>query len=154
MSPAAPSATGELLDVELAARLDAVLTRLVRWSRQQLDAPMAPGMLSALATVVDQGSVRLGDLAVHEHVAPATLSRIVAGLEAQGHLVRDVDPADRRSSFVRASDQGRALVHDLRARRGELLLKRLQPVLSPADQAALRSLVDALEGATGPAPQD
>lgn len=136
------------LDVELAERLDAVLTRMVRWSRHGVASPMAPGMLSALASVVDHGPVRLGDLAAREGVAPATLSRLVAVLEQDGHLERTTDPADRRSAFVEATPGGRAVVLDLRERRGALLRERIGPALDgdPAVRA-LRSLVGALEAA-------
>lgn len=145
--PVGPQRAG--LDVALAARLDQVLTRLVRWSRREVAAPMGPGMLSALASVVDAGSIRLGDLAAREGVAPATLSRIVAALERDGYLVRAVDPADRRSSFVRPTPSGTALVLDLRARRGAVLLQRLQPALRPTQVASLLGLVESLEGAFG-----
>lgn len=147
--PGAPAAG---LDLALAARLDAVLTRMVRWSRHGVAAPMAPGMLSALASVVDHGPIRLGDLAAREGVAPATLSRLVAALEQDGHIERAVDPADRRSAFVEATPGGRAIVLDLRARRGALLRERIGPALDgdPALQA-LHSLVDALEGTFGDA---
>ncbi len=142
------------LDVELAARLDAVLTRIVRWSRHGVAAPMAPGMLSALASVVDHGPIRLGDLAAREGVAPATLSRLVSALEQHGHIERAVDPADRRSAFVEATPGGRTLVLDLRARRGALLRERIGPALDgdPA-VSALRSLVAALEGAFAEPPR-
>ncbi len=140
-----PAPTGQ--DLELATRLDQALTRMVRWSRREVAEPLGPGVLSALACVVDRGPIRLGDLAAHERVAPPTLSRMVAGLEQDGHLTRDVDPADRRSSFVRATDAGRDLVVGLRARRGAMLAERLEPVLDVDRRAALASLVDALERA-------
>lgn len=134
------------LDIELAVRLDQVLTKLVRWSRREVAAPMGPGMLAALASVVDAGSIRLGELAAKEHVTPATLSRIVGALEREGYLLREVDRADRRSVFVCPTAAGKALVLDLRARRGAVLLQRLRPTLKRTEVAALRGLVERLEG--------
>ena len=131
------------LDVESAARLDQALTRLVRWSRRQVAGPFGPGMLSALASVVDDGPIRLGELAGREGTSPATLSRVVAALEADGLIARSPDPSDRRSAFVRATAEGVATVTDLRRRRGQLLLARLA-ALPVEQQDALRGLADAL----------
>lgn len=132
------------LDVEAAGRLDQALARLVRWSRRQVGGPLGPGMLSALASLVDGGPVRLGELAAREGSTAATLSRVVAGLEAEGLLLRETDPADRRSSFVRASPRGEAVVRELRERRGAMLLARLAG-LPVEQQDALRGLAAALE---------
>ncbi len=147
MSKPVVAQPGSALDVELAVRLDQILTKLVRWSRREVAAPMGPGMLSALASVVDAGSIRLGDLAAREQVSAATLSRLAAALEREGYLLREVDRADRRSAFVRPTPAGVALVRDLRARRGAVLLQRLQPALGAGEVASLRALVERLEGA-------
>jgi DNA-binding MarR family transcriptional regulator len=139
----APPATNAA-KVEDADRLYRALARLIRWSRRASVSPVGPGTLAALGTICDCGPVRLGDLAQREGVTPATLSRIVAGLEDDGHIKRSVDPDDRRSTFVTATSTGRRLVEDVRALRAAALLERLDR-LDEDQRATLLDALDALE---------
>ena len=128
---------------ELGVSLDLALGRLLRWNRRKAPTAFAPGVLSALGTVVDAGRLRLGDLASREGVAPASLSRTVAVLAEKALLIRSVDPADRRSIFVEATPAGRSLILDQRRERGERLAARLAP-LTQAQVDAMREIVRAI----------
>ena len=139
----APTATNAAR-VEDADRLYRALARLIRWTRRTSVSPVGPGTLAALGTICDCGPVRLGDLAQREGVTPATLSRIVAGLEDDGFIKRSVDPDDRRSTFVSATASGRRLVEDVRELRAAALLDRLQR-LDDDQRAALMGALGALE---------
>jgi DNA-binding MarR family transcriptional regulator len=130
--------------VEDADRLYRALARLIRWSRRSSVSPVGPGTLSALGTICDCGPVRLGDLAQREGVTPATLSRIIAGLEDDGYIARTVDPDDRRSTFVTATSTGRQLVADVRGLRAAALLERLGR-LDDDQRTALLGALGALE---------
>jgi len=144
MSPATRSTSVGGSEIETADRLYRALSRLIRWSRRASVAPVGPGTMSALASIVDCGPVRLGDLAAREGVVPATLSRIVAGLEDEGLISRSVDPADRRSTFVSATADGRRLLTDVREMRASALLERIDR-LDVVQRAALVGALDALE---------
>src|SRR4051812_6394584 len=85
---------------ELAALLRVSATRLSRRLRQQADAGLSPSQLSALTAVWRHGSLTLGALAEYERVAPPTVTKVVAKLEADGLLERAVDPNDRRVARV------------------------------------------------------
>ena len=50
----------------------------------------------------------LGELAIHEGVAPPTITGVVARLEADGNVEREPDPTDRRVVRVTASARGRS----------------------------------------------
>jgi DNA-binding MarR family transcriptional regulator len=143
MSPATRTTVRDS-EIESADRLYRALSRLIRWSRRASVAPVGPGTMSALATIADSGPVRLGDLAAREGVTPATLSRIAAGLEDEGLISRSVDPADRRSTFVSATTEGRRLVSDVRQLRASALLERIDR-LDETQRAALLGALDALE---------
>lgn len=93
--------------VELNLRLGR-LSRLLR--RAAAPGELSPGAASALASLVRDGPMRLGDLAGREQVAPPTMSRIVAVLEQGGHLVREPDPDDGRATQLVATNSGRELV--------------------------------------------
>lgn len=126
---------------EAAGRLRAATARLSRWLRQQQPiGDLTLSQWSALVTVEERGSVRLGELAEREHVSAPTATRLAAGLEAVGYVSRQADSADRRSSFLSLSDEGRAALSHLRRQRTAQLSRRLAR-LDPAD---LDRLVDAL----------
>ena len=129
---------------ELAEQLFAALARVLRWSAQQSSEQFGPGVISALATVVDYGPVRLGDLAAREGISPAALSRTVALLEARGLCTRLTDPADRRSAFVEASDAGRRVVRERRRERGAQLAAHLG-ALDDGERAAVQRIIAALD---------
>lgn len=137
--------TPELSEVELdiGTRLFVAIGQLARWSARQSVDLYGPGVLTALATMVDVGPVRLGDLANRLGVLPASISRTVATLEAAALVDRTVDPEDRRSSYVSATPEGARLVTERRAQRGEHLARQLGP-LTEAQQDILSSVIDAI----------
>jgi DNA-binding MarR family transcriptional regulator len=54
------------------------------------------------------------------------MTRIVAGLEEQGLVQREVDPADRRISRVRMTPQARKLLERNRSRKTAYLASRMR----------------------------
>lgn len=132
-------------DRALGEQLFIALGRTLRWNSRQSGEEFGPGVLSALGTVVDCGSMRLGDLAAREGVTPASLSRTIALLEAKGLSSRLVDPADRRSAFVRATDVGALLIRERRRDRGARIAAQLGP-LTDEERAALQRIIAAISG--------
>jgi DNA-binding MarR family transcriptional regulator len=123
------------------ARLSLALGRLSRVVRRGGDlGGLGPGSVSALATVVRKGPIRLGDLAVAEGVAPPTLTRIASALEDAGYLVREPDPDDRRATRVQATAEAAELVAGVGLARVSRLRDRID--LLPDDD--LRALLRAL----------
>ena len=124
-----------------AARLSLALARLTRVVRRGGDlAGLGPGSISALATLVRGGPMRLGDLAVREGVAPPTLTRIVAGLEESGHVVRTPDPDDRRATLVQATDTAAELVAGVGLARVSRLRDRIDTLADDDLRALLRAV--------------
>jgi DNA-binding MarR family transcriptional regulator len=130
----------ELAAVEL---LEAI-GRLVRRLRSAYVGPLAAGSFSALASVVRLGRVRLGDLAEREGVQPPTLSRVVAQLEREGYVERQVDSEDRRSAFLVPTELGRRTYEDVYSHRAAVFVERMAR-LSEADRAAVLAAVPALD---------
>jgi DNA-binding MarR family transcriptional regulator len=129
------------VDVE---RLGEALARLTRSTRREIGLPLGASSLAALATVAEHGPLRLGDLARHEGVTPATLSRIVALLEDEGHVERTADPVDGRASLLVVTTSGRAVLESVRRDRARVVSARLER-LDDAQRAALAGALDALE---------
>ena len=117
------------------------LARLTRAMRRSGDlAGLGPGSISALATLVHNGPMRLGDLAVRETVAPPTLTRIVAGLAEAGHIVRATDPDDRRATRVQATPAAVELVTGVGQARVSRLRDRIETLADDDLEALLRAV--------------
>ena len=138
---AEPAADDVDIDIDRVARALAALTRS---TRREVRLPLGASTLSALVTVAEHGPVRLGDLARHEGITPATLSRIVAVLDDDGYVARTVDEADRRSAWLEITPSGRRLLDGVRRDRVRALSRRAAR-LSPTEARALDAAVAALE---------
>jgi DNA-binding MarR family transcriptional regulator len=143
-SEIAAEVASEVEVTELAGRLRLATTRLARRLRQEADAGLTPSQLSALAVIDHRGPLTLGSLAEIEQVAPPSVTKVVAKLEAEGLVERTADPTDRRFVLVAITDAGRALMDRSRQRRTAWLAGRLHR-LDPVRQADLLAALDVLE---------
>jgi DNA-binding MarR family transcriptional regulator len=100
------------------------LLRRVRQEDERSGVP--PGQASALSVLVFGGAMRLTDLARIEQVKPPTMTRIVAGLEAQGLVRRRTVPEDARAVRLEATAHGTKVMHEGRRRRVQRLTGSLQ----------------------------
>lgn len=130
---------GERLEgPELARRLHSTAIQLLRRVRRT-DAAMglSSARASVLSVLVFGGPRSIGQLAEEEQVRAPTMTRLVAGLEADGHVRRTADPRDGRSVIVRATARGRRLLE----RGRKLRLAQIEGMLSglTASEAALLS---------------
>jgi DNA-binding MarR family transcriptional regulator len=92
------------------------------------------------------GERTIGELAIVEEVAAPTMTRLVAGLEAEGHVKRTRAREDRRTVIVRATARGiRALevARGLRVAQVEAIMARL----TPEENATVAEAVTLLERA-------
>jgi DNA-binding MarR family transcriptional regulator len=79
-----------------------------------------------LGHVISHGPVNLGTLAGLAQMEPNALSRQVRLLEDGGHLVRRLDPADRRVSIIEVTAKGRDAHRRLRAANEAMLARQLR----------------------------
>ena len=110
---------------DLASRLRMDVSRLARRLRQEAGVELSPSQTAALATIERHGPLTPSELAARERVQRPTVTRVLARLEESGLVVRAPDPADRRSSLVSVSDEGRSLLAVLRTRKDAFLAQRL-----------------------------
>src|SRR5438067_888586 len=104
--------------VDAADRLHSAAIRLLRLVRAQDTATgIGPAQLSALSVLVFGGAISLKWLASAEQVRPPTMSRIVAALERQGLVRREVMRNDRREIRPHATARGTKLLQAARKRR-------------------------------------
>lgn len=143
--PAAPSAPTS--PAEIAARLRLSSTRLARRLRQESGSGHTPSQMSALSSIYRHGPLTLGALAEHERVAPPSITKIAAKLEADGLIERTTSPTDGRVHLVAATRAGRALIAESRRRKTTWLTGRVQD-LTPDEQARLADALDVLDRLT------
>jgi DNA-binding MarR family transcriptional regulator len=133
------------MDVELVARLRAVIGRL---ARQLNDAStgegLTPTQYSVLALIRFRGPLGLAELAELEGLNPTMVSRVIRVLDDAGLIRRQPDPADLRAARVEVTPDGEQVHQRIRDARTRVLtdcLKRL-----PAETAdTLLGAVPALE---------
>lgn len=131
-------------DTELPARLRLAVTRLARRLRQESDSGLSPSLTAALATIEKCGPLAPSELAALERVQRPTATRILAGLDSAGLIVREPDPDDRRVVRISASAEGRALLRRLRRRKTAYLAQRLEQ-LEPDERETLKRAAGLLE---------
>ena len=123
-----------------------MVMRLARVLRQMRDESvgLSPNQTSAMATLLNHGDQRIGDLAARELVRPPSMTRIVNGLEDRGYVTRRSDPHDRRQSVISLTDSGRRILYANRRRRDAWLAVRLAD-LDPGERATLRQAAELLD---------
>ncbi len=104
--------------------------------------------LSILVTLLDQGPIRMTELAAHERVRTPTTTVAIRRLEKLGLVKRSRDASDLRAVLVEITPKGHAQhAESLAARRAALanMLRRL----SPQDLQVLESALDPLSRLAG-----
>ena len=126
----------------VADRLHSAAIRLLRRVRKEDERTgISPARLSALSVLVFGGPRRLTDLDQAEQVRPPTMTRIVAGLEADGLVRRRGVSGDARAVSLEATPRGVKVMQEGRRRRVEHLAAALKEL--SADE--LRLLSDAAD---------
>jgi DNA-binding MarR family transcriptional regulator len=131
----------------LADDLHSAAIRLLRRVRREDEAVgLSAARLSALSVIVFGGPLRISALARAEQVQTPTMTPIVAALERDGLITREIDPADARAAILRATAKGARLMAEGRRLRVANLAEALRP-LGAAERARLREAVAILQGA-------
>lgn len=85
------------------------------------------------------GITDFGDLAQATHIQPASLSRMLAGLQQRGWTAREVSTTDRRQRTVTMTPEGWAVFHAAAAET-EAIYAELQSDLGETYSSTLESL--------------
>ena len=128
----------------LAARLRLSMVRLSRQLRRVDPSELTIAQFSALATVVRNGPLGVGQLAEIEGLPSPAATRLADRLEEAGLITRRANPADRRGVQLLSTQKGTELL-ERRARIGNAWLAGHVNALGKADRLALERAVTLLE---------
>ena len=135
---------------ELAGELQRVLSRLfsvLRRSDPSRDAAtgdLTLAQLSILLTLLEQGPIRMTELAAHERVRTPTTTVAIRRLEKLGLVKRSRDPSDLRAVLVDITPEGLAQHQEALANRRAFLATLLEK-LGPEDLETLTKALVPLE---------
>ena len=131
--------------IRVAPAIEGLIARLARGRLGEIEpSGFTTTQLLALATVVDEGPVRLRVLAERIGTTKATASRSTDVLEAAGLVVRLPDPADGRSILIRATPAGRRSRQEVLQRLTEMV-ERLLGTLESDDRVRFVELIEGLD---------
>jgi len=131
-------------DPHLASRLRLAVARTARRLRQEAGGGLSPTLTAALASIENHGPLTPSELADRERIKRPTATRLIGTLEGAGLVTRTADIADRRSSLIAITPEGRELMRTLRTRKDLYLAQRLR-TLSDSDRETLARAADLLE---------
>ena len=146
-----PSTTTEDL-VAAVERVQVAIIQAARQFRMMDRAGASQSARSALAAIVKYGPLSMSELAAHEGVDPASVSRTVRKLEDAGDVVRRASATDARVNMIEVTDSGLELFMRSRRQLTEIIVERIS-ALPPEQLATIVALGDGLEllaGETGP----
>ncbi|BBZ19935.1 MarR family winged helix-turn-helix transcriptional regulator [Mycolicibacterium gadium] len=135
---------------ELAGELQRVLSRVfsvLRRSDPSRDAAtgdLTLAQLSILLTLLEQGPIRMTELAAHERVRTPTTTVAIRRLEKLGLVKRSRDPSDLRAVLVDITPEGLAQHQEALANR-RAFLATLLAKLGPEDLETLSKALVPLE---------
>lgn len=122
----------------------AALTRMMRGFKRMATVGLVDGpTLGVMFEIHSRGPVRLSDIATCVGLDASTVSRHVAGLERDGHVAREADPADGRASRLVLTEGGRSVMTQAIERRRAVFGAALEDWSQP-DRESLQRLFDRL----------
>lgn len=121
----------------------AVMRLARRLRNERASDAMTPSQMAVLATLLREGPMTPGDLAVVERVQPPSMTRILQALQQQDLVERMPHPSDRRQVLFSATRKAEEIVERDRLRRDQWLLHRLE-ALSPHDLTAIERAIPIL----------
>jgi DNA-binding MarR family transcriptional regulator len=110
------------------------------------DLNLSAAEINALANLGEGGTLSVRQLSERAGTRASTLTGLLDRLENRGYLVREVDPADRRSFRLPLTDQGREVAARARAAITDLERTALSR-LDAAQLAGYHAVISALEKA-------
>jgi DNA-binding MarR family transcriptional regulator len=107
------------------------VNRLIRRAAQGSGNTTSSAVWRTLGILDSDGTMRLGELARVSRVSQPTMTKLVAGMIADGLAARSSDPDDSRAGLVSITDAGHQAIRDWRA----TLAREVGPLFADLDPA-------------------
>lgn len=133
------SQAGELI-LELHRATHATLTAL---QARLADLDLTAAEINSLAILASGQQRSIGELAAAAATKPTTLTSVLDRLVRRGLVVRQLDPADRRSFLVSLTQDGRSAANRARAEM-RAIERTVQSAVTGADLAGFRNVTQAI----------
>lgn len=133
------SQAGELI-LELHRATHATLTAL---QARLADLDLTAAEINSLAILASGQQRSIGELAAATATKPTTLTSVLDRLVRRGLVVRQLDPADRRSFLVSLTQDGRSAANRARAEM-RAIERTMQSAVTGADLAGFRNVTQAI----------
>lgn len=134
------------METELADLVHGVGRRLRQGYGERLGPlGLSPGQARALRVIVDsEPPLKMVQLAERLRIVPRSVTPVVDALEEAGLVRREVDPANRRSTLLVVTGEGRKQYEQVREARRRVA-EELFSVLTPEQQDRLGELLGAVD---------
>jgi DNA-binding MarR family transcriptional regulator len=133
---------------ELASTLRVSVMRLSRRLRaERLQTDLSLNQLATLGTLDRHGPLTPRELAEHEKVQPPSMTRVLAGLEERGLILRTPHQTDGRQHLVSLTPDASTLRKEDRRKREAWLAQRLAE-LTQEERDVLRAAAPVIERLT------
>lgn len=134
------------METELADLVHGVDRRLRQGYGERLGPlGLSPGQARALRVIVDsEPPLKMVQLAERLRIVPRSVTPVIDALEEAGLVRREVDPANRRSTLLVVTDEGRERYERVREARRRVA-EELFSVLTSEQQDRLRELLGAVD---------
>lgn len=110
----------QVADVEVLLRTVSVIVK--KRGREMLaDTDITPPQFNALLTLIDAGTLTIGELGERMYLACSTATDLVDRMERNGLVVRERDTDDRRVIRLRVLDKGQQVIDEVIATRRRYL---------------------------------
>ncbi|MGN6409477.1 MAG: MarR family winged helix-turn-helix transcriptional regulator [Curtobacterium sp.] len=115
------------------------VNRLIRTAAQSTGNATSSAVWRTLGILETDQPLRLGELAAASRVAQPTMTKLVAGMLADGLVSRSVDPDDSRGQLIELTDVGRERLVSWRA----TLTRTIGPLFADLSDDEWETLHDA-----------
>ncbi len=129
----------QVADVEVLLRTVSIIVK--KRGREMLaDTDITPPQFNALLTLIDAGTLTIGELGERMFLACSTATDLVDRMERNGLVMRERDTSDRRVIRLKVLDKGHGIIEEVIATRR----KYLSTVLSRISTDEVESMITAL----------
>jgi len=104
------------------------IKRTIASSMHMSNAAYSPSQLEVLWHVSRRTDMSVKDVAAQLHITPSAITQLIEPLVKSGCLLRNTDPADRRSVILHISPAGKKTLAIISKERTRLMAKILEPL--------------------------